>query len=398
MKRDQRDIRILTYEGIPFWRDDRVLKGVAQVVSAVLILSFLYFAASNVLEAAEARGLSLGFAFLEEATGFAIDESVIAYDPSASFARAFTVGVLNTLKVALLGIVLATILGTIVGLARLSSNWLVRKIADVYIEAIRNVPLLVQLFFWFFAVFQQLPSVQESIKLGGFLFMNQRGVYMAWFNTASTFSTWLMFVGAAVVLALILWQLLSWWQFRTGRSTYPIISAVVVLVLLPLLGWFLLDEQPLMLDVPVLGRFNYEGGTRLSTPFAALLVGLVVYTASFIAEVVRAGIQAVSRGQVEAARSIGLSNLQALRLVIFPQALRVIIPPLISQYLNLTKNSSLAIAIGYPDLFTVGRTMINQAGRAVPIFVMIMAAYLAMSLTYSIILNIYNRRIRFVER
>jgi general L-amino acid transport system permease protein len=170
------------------------------------------------------------------------------------------------------------------------------------------------------------------------------------------------------------------------------------LILVPLLGWFLLPGPPLTLDVPVLGRFNYEGGIRLTTQFSALLVGLVIYTASFIAEVVRAGIQSVSRGQIEAARAIGLSNLQALRLVILPQALRVIIPPLISQYLNLTKNSSLAIAIGYPDLFSVGRIMINQAGRAVPVFLMIMLAYLAMSLTYSIVLNLYNRRIRFVER
>ena len=398
MRQSQSSIRVLTYKGVPLWRDVRVLQAVAQVVSAILVLGFLAFFIDNVLKAADARGLSLGFDFLKESAGFPIGESVIDYEPSDTFARAFLVGILNTLKVAGVGVVLATILGTIVGVARLSTNWLVRSVASAYVETIRNTPLLVQLFFWFFAVFQQLPPVRESLQLGGMIFLNQRGVYMVWFNPTPTFSTWLLTVLAGIGLAVLLWIVLSRWQMRTGRSTYPVLSACGALILVPLLGWFLLPGPPLTLDVPVLGRFNYEGGIRLTTQFSALLVGLVIYTASFIAEVVRAGIQSVSRGQIEAARAIGLSNLQALRLVILPQALRVIIPPLISQYLNLTKNSSLAIAIGYPDLFSVGRIMINQAGRAVPVFLMIMLAYLVMSLTYSIVLNLYNRHIRFVER
>lgn len=398
MRESSSTIRVLTYRGVPLWRDIRVLQAVAQVVSAVVILGFLAFFLNNVLKAANARGLSLGYDFLQESAGFPIGESVIEYEPADTFARAFMVGVLNTIKVAGVGIILATILGTIIGVARLSTNWLVRTMASAYVETIRNVPLLVQLFFWFFAVFQRLPPVKESIQLGGMLFLNQRGVYMVWFDPSPTFSTWLLTLLAGIVLAVVLWAILSRWQMRTGQTTYPVLSAMVAVVLVPTLGWILMAQPPLTLNVPVLGRFNYEGGIRLTNQFSALLVGLVIYTASFIAEVVRAGIQAVSRGQVEAARAIGLSNLQALRLVIFPQALRVIIPPLISQYLNLTKNSSLAIAIGYPDLFTVGRIMINQAGRAVPVFTMIMVSYLIMSLTYSIVLNIYNRRIRFVER
>jgi general L-amino acid transport system permease protein len=200
------------------------------------------------------------------------------------------------------------------------------------------------------------------------------------------------------ILTIVLYVVLTRYQFRTGRTTYPVLTALLVFVGVPLLGWFLVGKQPLESDVPVLGKFNFEGGMHLTPEFAALLTGLTVYTGAFIAEVVRAGILAVNKGQFEAARAVGLSQMQVLRLVVFPQAMRVIIPPLISQYLNLTKNSSLAIVIGYADLFFVGRTIINQAGRAVPVFVMIMAVYLTISLITSGIMNIYNRRIQIVER
>jgi general L-amino acid transport system permease protein len=268
----------------------------------------------------------------------------------------------------------------------------------VYIEIVRNIPLLVLLFFIFFGVFQQLPVVQESLSLGNLLFINRRGFFMAWFLTTDSTVSWIVVVALAIVLAMIVFVVLGRYQLRTGRETHPILWVFGILIGLPLIAWLILPTQPLGLEFPVLGRFNYSGGTTLTTSFAALLVGLVLYTAAFIAEIVRAGILSVSVGQQEAARAIGLKPLQSLRLVIFPQALRVIIPPLISQYLNLTKNSSLAIAIGYPDLFAVGRIMINQAGRAVPIFIMIMATYLLISLTFSVILNLYNRRISFEER
>jgi len=394
---EDRDIQILKHGGIPFWRDVRVLKAAGQIISAIVVLGFLYFLASNALEAANSRGLSLGFGFLDDSAGFAIDDTPIAYDPSSTFGRALLVGLLNTIRVAFLGIVLATLLGIVVGTARLSSNWLVRNLANVYVETIRNVPLLVQLFFWFFAVFVRLPPVEESITLGRFLILNQRGVYVVAAHPTGTFFAWLATAVAGLLLALILYWRLNAHQLRTGRPTYPLTVAIATFILLPLVGWLLLS-QPLAFDFPELGAFNYEGGTSLTTNFAALLVGLVIYTASFIAEIVRAGIQAVSKGQVEAARAVGLSNLQAMRLVIFPQALRVIIPPLISQYLNLTKNSSLAVAIGFKDFFAVGKTIIDQAGRAVPVFALIMLGYLVLSLTYSFIMNIYNRRIAFVER
>jgi general L-amino acid transport system permease protein len=390
--------RFFYRKGVPLWRDVVVLQWVGQIISAVLVIGFVIFFIGNVIRAAEVRGLSWGYGFLKEAAGFPISESVIPFDPSRTFGYALIVGILNTLKIALVGIVLATLLGIIAALGRLSSNWLVSKIASTYIEIIRNVPLLVQLFFWYFAVFQQLPPVRESVQLPGPIFLSQRGLYTVWVQPSSGFGTWLIFLGAGIVLSGILHRVLSRYQIQTGKTTYPVASALAVLLLLPLIGWFVVGSSPLTPTVPVMGKFNFDGGLRLTPEFTALLTGLVIYTGAFIAEVVRAGILAVSKGQTEAARAVGLSQMQLLRLVVFPQAMRVIIPPLISQYLNLTKNSSLAILIGYADVFFVGRTIINQAGRAVPVFLLIMATYLTLSLLTSIVMNIYNRSVRLVER
>jgi general L-amino acid transport system permease protein len=391
-------IEVVSRSSVPLWRDERVLKGIVQILSAIAVIGFVIFFISNVIRAANARGLGLGYGFLDESAGFPLAESVIPYEESRSFAYAFLAGIVNTLKVALAGIVLTTILGVVIALARLSTNWLVSKLAGAYIEAVRNVPLLVQLLIWYEAVFKRMPPVRESIRWPGPIFFSQRGLYMPAPVPTSTFGPWAVIVVVAFLLAILLRSLLIRYQLRTGRTTYPLTIAFLTLIGLPALGWFLVGSSPLVTEAPVLGRFNFEGGLQLTPEFAAMLTGLVVYTSAFTAEVVRAGIQAVDRGQFEAARAVGLSNLQVMRLVVFPQALRVIIPPLISQYLNLTKNSSLAVVVGYPDLFYVGRTMINQAGRAVPVFVMVMATYLLMSLTTSVLLNIYNRRIQLVER
>lgn len=398
MKQEQPKTSIFTYEGIPLWRDDRVLKALAQIVSFILVIGLLVVLIITGISAAQRRNLNLGFSFLSESAGFPIGESLIEYDESMSFAKAFFIGFLNTIKVSFIGIALATILGTIVGVMRLSTNWLVKNIANVYIESVRNIPLLVILFFLFFGVMQQMPSVENSISVGNFFFANKRGIYIAWFESTGTTTTWLIVLSLSILLAIILFIGLGRYQLRTGRSIYPWLWSIGILLIIPGVTWFLVGEQPATINVPVLGDFNYQGGINFTTQFIALLIGLVIYTASFIAEIVRAGIQSVSKGQREAALSIGLSKYQSLRLVIFPMAMRVIIPPLISQFLNLTKNSSLAIAIGYPDLFAVGRIMINQAGRAVPVFLMIMGTYLILSLFYSILLNLYNRRIQFEER
>jgi general L-amino acid transport system permease protein len=386
------------HERIPLWRDERVLKAAAQVVSAVVVIGFVGWMIINFIEITEQRGMSLTFGFLEEPAGFPISESIIEYDPTKSFGTAFLVGLINSLRVAVLGIILATILGVIVGLARLSTNWLLSRIALVYIEFHRNIPLLVLLFLWYFAVFNRLPPIKESITLPGPIYLNQRGIYMSWPRLTETGTVFLISIISGIVIAIIAWSLLLRVQVRTGVKTYFPWVSLGILILLPVIGWVISGGSPLWLDVPELQGFNFQGGMRMAPEFTALLVGLTMYTAAFIAEVVRAGIQAVSKGQTEAARAVGLKNLQVLGLIVIPQALRVIIPPLISQFLNLTKNSSLALTIGYQEVFAVGKISINQAGRAVPVFLMVMATYLAFSLLTSTILNVYNRRIQIVER
>ncbi|MFL7893826.1 MAG: amino acid ABC transporter permease [Anaerolineales bacterium] len=383
---------------IPFWRDERVLRIVAQIVSAIVVIGLLYWAVINVVDAAEQRGLSLGFNFLQESAGFPVGESDLPYDPSRSFLYAFLVGVLNTLKVSIVGIFFATILGTIIGIARLSTNWLVNRLALVYIEFHRNIPLLVLLLLWYRGIFTRMPDVQDSITLPGPIYFNQRGLYIPW--PLMNPNGWLFVISIILgaILAIVAWVYLRRRQERTGKNTYFAYVSFGILIFLPIIGYFISGGDPLDASIPSLSGFNFSGGYHLTPEFTALLVGLVTYTAAFIAEVVRAGIQAVNRGQLEAARAIGLSYSQILSLVIIPQALRVIIPPLISQYLNLTKNSSLAIFIGYPEIFFIGKTTINQAGRAVQVFILIMAVYLSISLVTSFLLNVYNRRIQLVER
>ncbi len=390
--------RTPTSQKIPFWRDERVLRAVAQVISAVLVIGFIYWGIANFLDITRQRGMPLTYHFLKEPAGFPVTESFISYDPTMSFGRAFTVGLVNTLVVSAAGIVLTTILGLFVALMRLSSNWLVSRIALAFIEFHRNIPLLVLLFLWYFGVFTRLPSVKESLVLPGPMYVNQRGIYLTWPRLTETGGVFLAFCAAGVILSIIAWNALRRIRETQGRETYFGRVSLSILVLVPLVGWFVSGGEPLRLDEPFLQGFNFKGGLRLSPEFAALLIGLTTYTAAFIAEVFRAGILAVRKGQVEAARALGLKHNQVLNLIVLPQALRVVIPPLISQYLNLAKNSSLALTIGYQELFAVGKITINQAGRAVPVFLMVMATYLAISLLTSLVLNIYNRRVQFVER
>jgi general L-amino acid transport system permease protein len=383
---------------IPFYRDERVLRWIAQIVSAILVIGFLIWAGLNFVEAAKARGLNLGYQFLNLPAGFPISDPGIEYDPSMSFGRAFLVGLVNTLRVSVVGIVIATIMGTLVALARISNNWLMSKLALVFIEFHRNIPLLVLLFLWYFTAFQQFPRVEEAIELPGPIYLTQRGVYLTWMRLNDSGSIFVAFLLAAVVLFIVIFSVLRRKRTITGQETYHVQISLAVLVILPIIGWFVSGGNPLDVDVPSLIGKNFQGGMRVVPEFGALLVGLTTYTAAFIAEVVRAGIQAVDRGQLEAARALGLNNFQVLSLVVLPQALRVMIPPMISQYLNLTKNSSLALAIGYQDLFSVGKIVINQAGRAVPVFILIMLSYLSLSIITSFVLNIYNKRIQLVER
>jgi len=383
---------------IPFYRDERVLNVIAQVVSTILVVGFLYWAMSNFMEAAEARNMTLTFDFLKEAAGFPISNPPIEYEPSMSYGRAFYVGLVNTLIVSVTGIVAATILGTLVALARLSSNWLLSRIALAYIEFNRNIPLLVLLFILYFVVFGQLPLVKESIVWPGPSYVNRRGIYLTWPKLTETGTPFVIFLSIGIILALIAYTILRRRREISGQNTYYGQVGVGIVLISGILGWVFSGGTPFELSVPALKGFNFQGGLRLTPEFAGLFLGLTTYTAAFIAEVVRAGIQAVDRGQIEAARAVGLSTIQVLSLVIMPQALRIIIPPMISQYLNLTKNSSLALAIGFQEVFSVGKIAINQAGRAVPVFVLVMLTYLSLSLLTSFVLNIYNRRIQFVTR
>jgi general L-amino acid transport system permease protein len=385
------------HQRVPLWRDVRVLSALGQAIFVVVIIIVGAFLYGNVRAALQRQGLVTGFDFMRAPAGFNIGDGP-AFEPSESYARAFTIGVINTLRVIGLGIVLATLLGLVAGVARLSSNWLVAKIAAVYVQIIRNTPLLLQLFFWFFAVILKLPNVRNSITLPGPIYTNVRGIYVPWAAPTETFGVWRNALIVGVIVAGLVWLGIARWERRTGRVGFAPLYALAAFALMAAAGWFVLPSAPLTPDVPTLRGLNYRGGARMSPEYAALLFGLVFYTGAFIAEIVRAGIQAVSKGQVEAARALGLRPLLVLRLVVFPQALRVIIPPLTSQYLNLAKNSSLAVAIGYPDLFSIGGTIFNQTGHALEIISLIMLSYLTMSLTTSLLLNIYNRRVRLVER
>jgi general L-amino acid transport system permease protein len=530
-------------ESIPFWRDIRVLGVLAQIAFLIIVLSGAVWIAGNVAVNLVTLGenqflcqdgtssVRCAFDFLRLDAQFDIAETIIPYTPADSYGRALLIGALNTIKVSFFGIILATILGTVAGIARLSSNWLISSVARWYVDLIRNTPLLLQLFFLFFGVILLFPPIREAIQpLGLPIYLSQRGINLPKPVVMPSFSTWLIFIAAGVALAAVVW----WWLGRRERETEHdanrLLWAALAFLLIAVPGWFaasalaagdqgflvpesagiatlddlaesvraelgvddladvdsavasgaLTEEQleaatvtfcavegdpaetnmaaelrradipynveraediaaattlyteggcgllaaatatlsaelatvssavpsaiapvrevPVRIEVPRIEGLNFVGGIRLSPNFAAILIGLTIYTGAFIAEIVRAGIQSVHKGQSEAARALGLSESQRLRLVVLPQALRVIIPPLTSQYLNLVKNSSLAIAVGYPDLWSTAYTTLNQSGRAIQVFLIVMGTYLTFSLLISFFLNWYNRRIALVER
>ena len=383
----------------PFYRDERVLGIFTQVLVVVVVVGLgLFFYNNMITGLREKHTVAISFSFLGQVAGFDIGESMIEYSRERTYARAFVVGLLNTFQVAVLGIIFATALGIVIGVMRLSTNFLISRIALIYIDIFRNIPLLVLLIFWAQAVFLKLPRVAEAIVLPGPIFLSNRGVAVPWGLPTESWSTYQIILAAGLVLGAAVAYFLREQGKRTGRMPLITLWFLVTVAAVGLIGWIFLP-QPLTFDQPILEGFNTQGGKILSQQFMALLSGLIIYTAAFIAEIVRAGIQSVSKGQREAATALGLNPAQTLRLVIFPQALRVIIPPLTSEYLNLTKNSSLAIAIGYPDLFALaGNTILNQTGREIEMFTMIMGTYLSLSLLTSFLMNIYNRRIRLVER
>ncbi|MCO5186105.1 MAG: ABC transporter permease subunit [Anaerolineae bacterium] len=528
-------------ESVPPWRDIRIIGIFAQIAFVVLVIMGAMWLLGNVTDNLGRLGgfrcpdgtssFSCGYNFLKVDSQFDISESVIDYDPSDTYGRALLVGLMNTIKVGVLGIIFATILGVLAGIARLSDNWLVSKATGWYIDLMRNTPLLLQLFFIYFGVILLFPPIRDAIQLGDLpVYLSQRGINMPGPVFLPSFATWLAFVVAGIILAFVIWILLGRREERVGKASNRAFWVVFGFFTVSIIGWFVasnsnkLDqsfmiakserilaftdladnmerrlgaanlneidlmveegeltseevdeaaytlcvisesasevnftaelrrlnipytvnrstrpdqatakyaageceiyvadtviltgerplledpfaqaivptlERPVRISIPEIEGLNFVGGIKISPNFAALLIGLVLFTGAYIAEIVRAGIQSVSKGQSEAARALGLSESQRLRLVVLPQAMRVIIPPLTSQYLNLVKNSSLAIAVGYPDLFAVAFTTLNQSGQAIQVFLMVMAAYLTLSLSISALLNWYNKRIALVER
>ncbi|WP_417224238.1 amino acid ABC transporter permease [Achromobacter spanius] len=378
------------------WNDPGVRSVVYQVFALAAVAWAVWFLVSNTLHNLSVRNIATGFGFLSREAGFAIGETPIDYSPTNDYGRAILVGLLNTLRVAVIGIVLATILGTLIGIGRLSKNWLVAKITSVYVEVMRNVPLLLQLFFWYALITENMPGPRQAHNPLPGVFISNRGLKVPSLEGNSL--DWMLAgLGLAIVAIIFLGHYGKKRQEATGQ-VFPLGRwAIGLLIGLPVVGW-LVSGASLSLQMPELKGFNFAGGLTLSPEFAALLAGLVIYTSAFIAEVVRSGIQAVNNGQWEAAGSLGLPRAKVLRLVILPQALRVIIPPMTSQYLNLTKNSSLAVAIGYPDIVSVVNTTLNQTGQAIEGILIIMGAYLTVSLSISIFMNWYNKRIALVER
>jgi general L-amino acid transport system permease protein len=375
------------------------VRGIAYQVLLCGLIAFLAWAAiSNAADNLARAKIASGFGFWEHIAGFDISQSLIEYSTTSSYGRAFWVGLLNTLLVAVIGIVFATVLGFVIGIARLSKNWLLARLAGGYIEIIRNLPLLLQLLFWYNAVLKALPELRDSVIIPGGGFLNNRGLFLPQplFQSGSGVVLVALVVGIIGAIGFRTWARRR--QMRTGQQA-PVAAVALALVIgLPLLV-FALAGFPIEFSYPEKGRFNIRGGVEVLPEFIALLFGLVIYTAAFIAEVVRAGIMAVPKGQTEAAYSLGLRPGPTLRLAVVPQAMRVIIPPLTSQYLNLTKNSSLAVAVGYPDLVQVfAGTVLNQTGQAVEVVVITMAVYLTISLVTSALMNLYNRRMALVER
>ncbi|WOD13411.1 amino acid ABC transporter permease [Paraburkholderia kirstenboschensis] len=383
----------------PPWNDPRIRAIVFQVLVSAGVIALGVYLVRNLMHNLEVRGISTGFGFLSNRAGFAINQSLIPYsEETSTYGRTFVVGLLNTLLVSGLGIVCSTILGFIVGVARLSRNWLVAKLALAYIEIFRNLPLLVQILFWYFAVFLNLPPPSEALHVGDSVFITLRGLYLPRPEALAGFEWTVVAFFVAIVASVVLARWSRRRQERTGKRFPAYLACIVLLVGVPLAA-FVLTGRPLQWVKPELAGFNFVGGIALIPELAALLMSLSIYTAAFIAETVRAGILSVSHGQTEAASALGLRPSLTLRLVVIPQAMRVTIPPLTSQYLNLTKNSSLATAIGYPDLVSLfAGTTLNQTGQAVEVMSMTMAVYLAISFVISLFMNWYNARMALVER
>ena len=370
----------------------------SQLIVVVGLVAFLWYITSNLLYNIDQRGITTGFDFFSQTAGFGIAESPIFYDENSSYFRAFLVGLANTLMVSFVGIFFATIIGIVIGIARLSKNFLISKLAMSYVELFRNIPILLQILFWYNVVLAALPSPKQSIEITATMFLNNRGfnVPKPIFEDGFGLVILAFFISIALVVYLVKWANKKFEQ--TGKDTLVLPWAILILIGFPFII-YLIVGSPMSFDIPALKGFNYKGGMNYSPEFLALTFALSIYTATYIAEAVRSGIEAVPKGQKEAAASLGLTPYQSLKAVILPQAVRIAIPPIINQYLNLIKNSSLATAIGYPELVTIfSGTVLNQTGQAIEVILVTMAVYLFISLTISALLNFVNKKMEIKER
>ncbi|MEG4197888.1 ABC transporter permease subunit [Microcoleus sp. Pol12A5] len=381
-------------------RDDRFWKIAGQAIALILVIVVIAILWDNLSANYSQLGIAFGFDFLNSQASFDIGESVIPYSPANSYRQAYFVGLINSLRVIGIGIISATVAGLTVGIARLSDNWLVRNLAGLYVEILRNTPLLLQLFFWYFAVFISLPKVEDNQQMRGPIYLTNRGIAVPTPVALPGFEIWLILVTVGVLAAAGLWMWRARVMLEEAKPGRQLFWALGAIGLSAILAFIITKNLPFRLDFPRLTpELQLEGGLKLTPEFAALVTGLSLYTGSYIAEIVRAGIQSVSKGQWEAGKSLGLKSGTMMRMVILPQALRVIVPPLTSQYLNLAKNSSLAVAVAYPDVyFVVGSPTLNQTGRAIEAMLIIMVTYLTISLIVSLFMNWYNKTVQIKER
>ncbi|MBC6474153.1 MAG: ABC transporter permease subunit [Hormoscilla sp. GM102CHS1] len=380
---------------IPLWRDDRFWRIALQVIAVLVFILVAGVLLSNLNRNMQQLGIKFGFGFLGNAASFDISESLIAYSSSDSYSRVLLAGLVNSLRVILLAIALTTGLGIAAGIASFSENWLLRKLSRVYVEVVRNTPLLLQLFFWYFAVFFSLPQLSEKIVWPGPIFLSKRGIYIPWPGNSIAAWMWLLVLVVGAIGAVLLWRLrtkIMVEQAASGQQELIVLTAMGmagIIIIIFGLGW----QRPEVTETGAIA-----GGLRLTIEYAAVLAGLIVHTGAFIAEIVRGGIQSVPKGQWEAAISLGLKSGLGMRLVVFPQALRVIVPSLNSQYINLAKNTSLALAIGYPDLYSVVNTTFNQTGRPIEVILLFMITYLILDLIISFSMNLLNKAVQLKER
>jgi general L-amino acid transport system permease protein len=382
---------------VAWWRDERKRAIIWQLVVVALLLLAIAFIVNNMIVNLRTLGIPLGFDFLDSTAGFAVSFSLIPVNLDSQIGRLILAGMLNTLLASAIGIVLATLLGFMIGVMRLSHNFLISRIATVYVETLRNIPLLVQLLFWYVAISKLFPGVRQAIDVGGLMFLSNRGIYAPRPVAGDGFGIVLIALVVGIVAAVAIRRWAKQRQIATGQQFPSISVGLAIIILLPIIVSLALGN-PLTWELPELKGFNFQGGVVLQPELAALVLGLSTYAAAFIGEIVRGGIMAVSHGQTEASFALGLKSTWTLRLVIIPQALRVIIPPLTSQYLNIAKNSTLAGIIGYPDLYSIIGTSQNQTGRAVESVAILMVFFLSLSLLISLFMNWYNKRIALVER